>query len=105
MTDRLVTDAEAEEMAGMSGAMWIGYTTVDRLLATREALMEALPDPEKLELLAYWFDMDDESKGRTSEPQVQADLRRWANAIRALLAALHRDSTSGTSVPPETEEP
>lgn len=54
-------------------------------MAEREAqLWGALPDPDKLDVLATWIDVmypDD------SNPEVQRDLRRWADAIRAALAA------------------
>lgn len=56
-------------------------TTGGRALLERaEAAEAALPDPDKLDLLADWIDAkfpDD------PHPEVQADLRAWANAGRA----------------------
>jgi len=53
--------------------------------AQRDLLAIALPDDEKLDLLADWIDLnfpDDEN------PEVQADLRRWARSAREALAKL-----------------
>lgn len=44
-------------------------------------LEEALPDPDKLELLAFWFDRHDAATGN-SGTEVQDDLREWARKIR-----------------------
>lgn len=41
-------------------------------------------DPARLDTLADWFDADDQARGRTGT-EVQADLRRWAKAIREAL--------------------
>jgi len=64
------------------------------LLERDEALMrralEALPDHRQLELLADWFDMDDEKRGRPAEHrEVQVTLRRWAMLSRDANAALN----------------
>lgn len=43
------------------------------------SLRKALPNPDKLELLASWLDIrfpDDQN------PEIQRDLREWAKAIR-----------------------
>jgi hypothetical protein len=54
--------------------------TEDHIQAVREAI-----DPDKLDLLADYFDVADAFKdGRGVE--VQADLHRWAKTIRALSA-------------------
>ena len=45
-------------------------------------LEEALPDAEKLDLLAEWIDLKYPDDAR---PEVQNDLRSWANRIRAAL--------------------
>jgi hypothetical protein len=48
----------------------------------QKELREALPDPDKLENLAYWIDVkypDDK------DPQVQRDLRKWASTARQAL--------------------
>ena len=98
MTDYLVTDAEAEEMAGTSGAMWIGYTMVARLLSTRAVLIGAL-DACASDLM-WWASREDRLQGETErQPRPALD------AARTLLAELHGDSTSGTSAPPESEKP
>jgi len=39
-------------------------------------------DPDKLDLLADWLDMDDARKGGGRGAEVQADLRRWARLLR-----------------------
>ena len=41
-------------------------------------------DPDKLDLLADWFDADDAAKGGNRGDGVQADLRRWARILRAV---------------------
>ena len=52
-------------------------------LRTRVARLEdALPDPDKLEILARWFDMMYPSD---TNPEVQTDLREWAKKIRNAL--------------------
>ena len=45
-------------------------------------LEEALPDPDKLEILARWFDWNFEDD---QNPEVQDDLRKWAKKIRRAL--------------------
>ena len=52
------------------------------LLARVARLEEALPDPDKLEILARWFDMKYPSD---ANPEVQTDLREWAKKIRRAL--------------------
>lgn len=54
--------------------------SIDETARLRAAL--AAVDPDKLGLLADWFDTDDAVKGRLGNPEVQADLRRWAKAVR-----------------------
>lgn len=50
--------------------------------------------PDKLDTLADWFDQDDANKntfvggGTRRGVEVQADLRRWAKALREALTAL-----------------
>jgi hypothetical protein len=41
-------------------------------------------DPDKLDLLAAWFDLEDARRGRAGLPEVQADLRRWAKLVRGI---------------------
>ena len=68
-----------------------GFASAVEALA--EAGAKALPDPDKLRLLADWFDKDDAAKGRAGptlatlggQPwdEVQRSLRRWADSIAA----------------------
>jgi hypothetical protein len=52
-----------------------------------ENLEAALPDPDKLELLAKWFDKEQrEQAGRWVGVEVQDDIRAWAEGIRKALA-------------------
>jgi len=53
-------------------------------------LVEALPDPQKLETLADWLDLDDVNLRREGQDEVQQDLRVWAVRARAALAN-HKD--------------
>jgi len=85
MTDHLVTDAEAKG--------WTHHPRNDparatcrtcRLLATRAALMDAVKREHAV----------------GGPPALRAKC-----VTCALLAELHGDSTSGTSAPPETEQP
>jgi len=55
---------------------------VELLRARVERLEEALPDPDKLEILARWFDMQYPAD---TNPEVQTDLREWAKKIRNVL--------------------
>lgn len=52
------------------------------LRASVARMEEALPDPDKLEILARWFDMKYPSD---ANPEVQTDLREWAKKIRRAL--------------------
>ena len=55
---------------------------VDALRAKVARYEEALPDPEKLDMLAEWFDA---RYPNDPYPEVQIDLRMWAkNARKAL---------------------
>jgi hypothetical protein len=45
-------------------------------------LEEKLPSPEKLELLAYWLDS---KHPNDYNPEVKADLRKWAQNIREII--------------------
>lgn len=59
----------------------------DELLAQNADLLAALPDPEKLDILADWLDIDDVVLRRreTGEATVQDDLRKWARLARAAI--------------------
>lgn len=43
----------------------------------------ALPDPDRLETLADWLDIDDVAQRRVGHDEVQRDLRYWAVKARA----------------------
>lgn len=43
---------------------------------------ELLPDPDKLELLADWFDEYDQRRGDSPGGDVATDLRQWAKNSR-----------------------
>ena len=55
--------------------------TIDALHICAEMIGEGLPAPERLELLADWFD-----KTTTDNPdkEIQNDLRKWAEGIREI---------------------
>jgi hypothetical protein len=69
----------------------------DGYKALAERRRKALPDPDKLRLLADWFDGDDAAKGRRGpslatlggQPpdEVQRELRGWADDIEAAIDA------------------
>jgi hypothetical protein len=59
-------------------------------------------DPEKLDALANWFDLNDAGKGRAAPPEVQADLRRWALVVRG--EQLWRLSPDAAREPPAAAE-
>lgn len=54
-------------------------------------LLAALPDPEKLELLASWIDV---KHADNPDTEVQDDLRRWAAGIRAAIEKATPDLTA-----------
>ncbi len=64
--------------------------------AREAAAVEALPDPDKLRLLADWFDRDDAAKGQRGSTlhtlggqpsdEVQRELRGWAVDVEAVLS-------------------
>jgi hypothetical protein len=69
----------------------------DRVWADNKQLREALPDPDKLLLLADWFDRDDANKERVGlNAEVQADLRRWARNARIALGQTAKCPTCGS---------
>lgn len=94
---RVITDAHAEQRRQLKQAAndfaTEGIKNVElsaRLAAeqaVREKLVEALPDSDKLELLANWLDKDDIAKHRVGHNEVQTELRVWAKKSRAALAA------------------
>jgi hypothetical protein len=54
----------------------------------RERIRTTLPDPEKLRLLAAWFDSQQADGRWGAGREVQTDLRKWADDIGGLVAAL-----------------
>jgi hypothetical protein len=52
------------------------------LIAAAPELLEALPDPDRLELLAAYFDMLQAKTPEWTSYEVQTDLRHWANLAR-----------------------
>lgn len=78
--------AAAEEHNGLAAyARYLSPATILALVEEVAALRAALPDPDKLELLADYLDTKDREIGHTAD-EVQDDLRLWATNIRALLA-------------------
>ena len=53
-----------------------------KLVEEVERLRQAMPPADKLELLADWFDRHDDDAEYGGQREVQADLRKWAKAIR-----------------------
>jgi hypothetical protein len=54
--------------------------TAETAAQAYDALAEI--DPDKLDAVANWFDLNDAGKGGTAPPEAQADLRRWAQVVR-----------------------
>ena len=61
-------------------AWWTLQEQLAEAQATIVRLKDAMPPPQRMRLLASWFDMKDRNRG------VQDDLRRWADRIEAALA-------------------
>ena len=59
-----------------------GAEEIETLRSRVARLEEALPDPDKLEMLARWFDIRHPAD---ASPEVQIDLRKWAKKIRCAL--------------------
>ena len=51
----------------------------DSIAITIDILQEKLPTPERLELLADWFD---KTTAENPDKEVQRDLRKWAEGLR-----------------------
>ena len=91
--------AEVKEVAESRRCAWRAIDLLKQDLNQIEALAErrkkALPDPDKLRLLADWFDVDDAAKGRASptlatlggqpSDEIQQELRGWAKDIAAAI--------------------
>ena len=67
------------EVCNPALALEFAKETIEELRARVAWLEDALPDPDKLEILARWFDMKYPSD---ANPEVQTDLREWAKKIR-----------------------
>lgn len=62
----------------------------------RERIRELLPDPEKLRLLAEWFDVEQDAAGRWGAGRdVQEDLRKWADDLGEIVATLDQEDDRG----------
>ena len=60
-----------------------------RAVNAHDELVAALPDVGKLRTLATWLDLQDDKTGlEPAKRDVQADLRRWADAAAAALASV-----------------
>ena len=67
----------------MHGGPWPVSDANARLIAAAPDAYTAMPDPDKLDMLAAWIDLKHpEYDGN----DVQNDLRRWATNIRAVIA-------------------
>jgi hypothetical protein len=88
---RLQERVEEAETHDCGYALTKALEIAERQMALAERRKEVLPDPDKLRLLADWFDGDDVAKGRSGSTlatlggqpwdEVQRELRRWADAI------------------------
>ena len=90
MSGTYVLASEAKAEVDNANADWIERCRKFRAQDAEEAnerikvLEDALPPPERLELLAEWFDKC--YQGPNNEgTEVQSDLRTWAYRIRAAL--------------------
>lgn len=82
--DRLTAElAEAQDLAAKRRTELERHSE-DRARLRKELAeaREAMPDPDKLETLALWFDVKNPND---PDPEVQTDLRRWATRARAFL--------------------
>jgi len=73
----------------------VSLAALARIEARLAEAERVLPNPDKLDLLADWFDQDDANKGKTSFPEVQRDLRAWAKGIRTYLASREQEDRDG----------
>ena len=108
MTDHLVTDAEAKGWTHHphNGPARTTCRTC-RLLATRALCIEAL---EMVDYIIHSLNEEVRFLGGIPQPfGIPTDTPTGLSVkyahIYTLLAELHGDSTSGTSAPPETEQP
>ena len=65
---------------------------IEVLEALRDKVRGALPDAEKLRLLAEWFDAQEANGRWGSGREVQDDLRGWADSTSRLIALLDQES-------------
>lgn len=85
LTEEEIDNVERVMRSQMGPTSMYLMAVVPRLIATVRQLREALPDPEKMEMLADWFDCDDNERGDYSSTEVQDDLRKWAAQARKAL--------------------
>jgi hypothetical protein len=79
-------DFTDKELVPFNAGRWKADAAfIVRAVNSHDALVEALPPPENLDLLAMWFDKYDAEHELTGKG-VQKDLRAWAQNIRAALA-------------------
>lgn len=79
-----VSDDDAAFIAAMR-------TDAPALADVAEQALKALPPPDKLELLAAWFEKFDDDRNITDQPEVQNDLYAWAAEIRRVLALAEKE--------------
>jgi len=81
---------EVLSMYGGAGKKALGRTSEDianaKLIAAAPDLLAAIPEPDKLETLAAWFDIMQEKRPEWVKTDVQTDLRAWAAKARAAIA-------------------
>jgi hypothetical protein len=79
-------DFTDKELVPFNAGRWKADAAfIVRAVNSHDALVAALPSPDKLDLLATWFEKYDADVGLHGS-EVQDDLRAWAKNIRAALA-------------------
>lgn len=76
------SEGQPEHAFVWNNAPRVAEEVVDAIWDRVQALEAALPDPDKLERLADWFDLNDTS---CFSNEVQRDLRTWARRARAVM--------------------
>jgi hypothetical protein len=56
-----------------------------------EQMEKAIPEPDKLETLANWYDLEQTQRPEWKHHGVQEELRRWAQQGRVALAAARKE--------------
>jgi hypothetical protein len=87
--NQAVTELRHRLIALLGGDMSKDITfylnAIAMLVSDKKELVAALPDPDKLEILAQHFDLQDLIDG-CNKSEVQDELRRWATSARELKA-------------------